>query len=402
LSHQVAGSPERLRVVLWGTCDMGKPRARILRAGLEANGVEVIDCRTDPWAGVEDKSQIRGPWRWLRLGMAVMVSYPILLWRYLRLPAHDWILVGYPAVIDVFAIAWLARLRGVPVAMDWFLSAYDTVVLDRRLVSKRHPLAWALRALEWCAVRVATVAFMDTAAHARRMERLYHRPVGSIGRVWVGVEPGAFLAAQAADSTLHTATQRFTVLFYGQFIPLHGIGTIVQAARDARALPIDWILVGTGQEAGRVSAMLEADPLPRLTWIPWVPYARLRDYIGTADVCLGIFGTSDKADSVVPNKVFQVLCAGRPLITRDSAAIRELLPRDGADVDLVAPGDPSALAAAVVRRFERHATVPGDGCNARPACVGPADVGLQFLQLIRKDVSHPDVTQTNVSKETTQ
>src|SRR6185437_8339843 len=46
------------------------------------------------------------------------------------------------------------------------------------------------------------------------------------------------------------------VLFYGQFIPLHGIGTIIEAARLLRDAPIQWTLVGRGQEAPRIRAML--------------------------------------------------------------------------------------------------------------------------------------------------
>jgi glycosyltransferase involved in cell wall biosynthesis len=362
---------------------MGKPRVRILRDGLKANGVDVIECRTDVWAGIEDKSQIKSRGRWLRLAMATALAYPKLLWRYLRLPAHDWVLVGYPAVIDIFAIAWLARLRGVPVAMDWFLSAYDTVVLDRKLVARRHPLARVLWALEWLAARVASKPFMDTATHARRMEQVYRMPTGRIGRVWVGAEADRFALAQTTPQATAASNQPFTVLFYGQFIPLHGVEVIVQAARLVREMPIQWIMIGTGQEAGRVSALLDAEPLPRLQWIPWVPYAQLRDYIASAQVCLGIFGTSEKAGSVIPNKVFQVLCAGRPLITRDSAAIRVLLPRDGACCDLVPAGNPSALAAAVVQRHARHATVPGAAPTTRPTCIGPRDVGVQFLQMIQ-------------------
>jgi glycosyltransferase involved in cell wall biosynthesis len=51
---------------------------------------------------------------------------------------------------------------------------------------------------------------------------------------------------------------------------------------------------------------------------------------------------------VIPNKVFQALATARPVITADTPAARELLAHDR-DALLVPPGDPAALAAAVLR-----------------------------------------------------
>lgn len=49
---------EKLRVIAWGSYDLGKPRVRILLRGLRENGVEVLECHRDVWQGVEDKSQV--------------------------------------------------------------------------------------------------------------------------------------------------------------------------------------------------------------------------------------------------------------------------------------------------------------------------------------------------------
>jgi glycosyltransferase involved in cell wall biosynthesis len=51
---------------------------------------------------------------------------------------------------------------------------------------------------------------------------------------------------------------------------------------------------------------------------------------------------------VIPNKAFQALACGVPLVTADTPAARELLRHDESAL-LVPPGDPEALAAAVRR-----------------------------------------------------
>lgn len=375
-----------MRVVLWGTCDTGKPRVRILLEGLRSNGVEVIECRATAWDGIEDKSQIAGPRGWARVLARILLSYPALLWRYLRLPRHDWVLLAYPAIPDIFVLRLFAWLRRTPIAMDWFLSAYDTVVLDRRLVGPRHPLARLLWAVEALAVRLADRPFLDTRAHATRLEALFRLPTGRCGRVWVGVEDTVFRDPSPPSPDARERAGDRRVLFYGQFIPLHGVPVIVEAARLLRDAPIDWVLVGRGQEAARVRALLDASPLPRLHWREWVDYGELLGHIRSADLCLGIFGTSDKAASVIPNKVFQALAAGAPVITRDSPAIRELLDAlPHAPLQCVPAGDPAALAAAVAAP-----AVAGPTPNEQAAvlrAISPHAVGAQLLQLLEEPVS---------------
>src|SRR5690606_13038787 len=122
-----------------------------------------------------------------------------------------------------------------------------------------------------------------------------------------------------------------------------------EAARRSDPADVRWILIGQGQETARVQQMLDEQPVPHLTSIPWVDYEALRAHIAAADIGLGIFGDSDKAGRVIPNKVFQILSVGKPLITRDSAGIRELVDDGAPGVYLVPPADPDALLAAIAR-----------------------------------------------------
>ena len=73
-----------------------------------------------------------------------------------------------------------------------------------------------------------------------------------------------------------------------------------------------------------------------------------------------------KAAMVVPNKVYQAAAAGRPLVTRDGPALREVL-EPGAHCLVCPPGDPDALAAAVARLLDDPALGGAPGrCGARP------------------------------------
>ena len=376
-----------MKIVLWGTYDIGKPRVRILRDGLRARGIEVAEIHKNIWADLDDKSALRGPWKWIRRGMRLLGAYPSLVIHYLRAPAHDLVLVCYPGQLDILILWPFARMRRKPIALDWFISAFDTVVVDRRLLARANPLAWSLWVGEWLAARLANIAFMDTATHARRMEKLFRLAPGSINHVWVGVEETFFRPVEH-----RTRGKYLQVLFYGQFIPLHGIDTIIEAAQHLSDAPIRWTLIGRGQEAARIRAQLAKRPVGSLQWLDWVPYERLLEYIVQADVCLGIFGTSEKAASVIPNKVFQIVAAGRPLVTCDSPGIRELLSDNPPCVRLVQAGDASALARAVRDYIELGHTLPSRCHERLHHRIDSAAVATQFLAMIEQRFHCPGPT----------
>ena len=141
---------------------------------------------------------------------------------------------------------------------------------------------------------------------------------------------------------------KFEVLFYGTFIPLQGIETIVRATsflpKDVRVT-----VIGKGQTwadvQGAVPEGVIADE--RLRFQEPVQFEVLPKLLKEAHVALGIFGETAKAARVVPNKVVQAAAMGRPVITADTPAIRQYF-RPGKDVELVPPNDPKALADSII------------------------------------------------------
>ena len=92
-----------------------------------------------------------------------------------------------------------------------------------------------------------------------------------------------------------------------------------------------------------VEAALQGEASSHITWHRWVDYAELSSLIGRADICLGIFGTSQKAASVIPNKVYQCLASGRHVVTRRSPAMEEIYFERQPGLTLVEAGSSEAL-----------------------------------------------------------
>ena len=368
-------------IVLWGTYDTGKPRVRILLDGLRRTlgDKAVQECHISVWEHVRDKSGI-GFLQIVGIILRILLSYPVLAWRYFSLPRHRLVLAAYPGQLDVFPLRVLAWMKRIPVALDAFISAYDTVVIDRKLLGQGSIAARIIYAAERVAYRLPDILFTDTREQARYTELCFRLRRGSVGRVFVGAETEAF---RELSPLQRSRKGHVRVLFYGQFIPLHGLEVIVGAAgiTQQRRPDIRWTIIGEGQLQPAIDAMIEADNIKVIERIRWVAYEDLREWIRRSHVCLGIFGTTAKAGRVIPNKVYQILATGRPLITADTPAIRELLSPDR-NIRLIAPGDPDVLASEVAD------VADGVGLNSKQDSpnlpVGPSQVGNQLVDILEQ------------------
>jgi glycosyltransferase involved in cell wall biosynthesis len=259
----------------------------------------------------------------------------------------DALIVGYPGHFDLVAARRAAAGR--PIFFNPLVSLADTFVSDRRRFRAGSLVARALERVDRAAFGAANVVVADTQAHARFFAQLTDTPIEVC---FVGAEDRLFAPGWKP-------VEPFTALFVGKLIPLHGVETILEAAR--RLPDIRFRVVGSGQ----LGSLLETRP-PNVEHVPWVDYGTLPAELHRAGCALGIFGTSDKAQRVIPNKAFQALACGTPLVTGDTPAARELLVDEGSAL-LVAPGDPAPLADAVRRLAEDNALAHSLGAGGRAA-----------------------------------
>jgi glycosyltransferase involved in cell wall biosynthesis len=314
-----------LRVLYFGTYERDYPRNAQVIAALRTAGVEVVERHVSVWESREHKWGL-GPAAALRL-----------LWAEARLtlPANervDAVIVGYPGHFDMPRARRLARRR--PLIFNPLVSLADSLVDDRGRFAPGSLPARVLGRVDRRALRLADLVVADTDAHADFLAELGDVPRDRVATAFVGAEERVFRPAWRQP-------ERFEALFVGKLIPLHGLETILAAAELAPEIPIR--VVGAGQFGG----LLEHRPA-NVEWTHWIDYERLPDAYWSCGCALGIFGTSAKAARVIPNKAFQALACGAPLVTADTPGARELLVDDESAL-LVPPGDPAALAAALRR-----------------------------------------------------
>jgi len=371
-----------VRICYFGTYSdqEGYPMNRVLLAGLEAAGCTVIPCHVRVWEDAADKMAGVGGGRAVVRALRLAAAWGRLAVRFARLPDYDVLVVGYVGHLDLLLAKALGLFRPRPVVLNALISLHDTVVTDRGLVSpgtlKARLLAW----LDRTAFRLADRVLIDTDAHGRHLAEVYGAAPERLVRVRVGADPAGVPEAPPEPP----ADGPVTVLYFGTYIALHGVPTILEAARRlAGRGGLRFVMLGRGQELAAMQAA--AGDLGNVRFDPrWVDRAALLEAVAASHVCLGVFGTGAKAGRVIPCKVYDALAMGRPVVTADTPAARELL-TDGADAVLVPPGDPDALAkalAALADDPERRAALGRAGHATFRARCTPEAIGRELAQAL--------------------
>jgi len=326
-----------MEVIFFGGYDPAYPRNAVLRRGLELNGVRVTECQVKP-----------GRRFWLR--------YPALLRRWLGRPKSE---PSSPGVIFVPEFAQkdvpLARLLAGrtlrSVVFDPLASRYETKILDWRRKPEGSPSAWWNRRIDRWAFRSSDFLIADTQAHKEYYCREYGVDQNKITVLPVGFDDRIFSKSLADVRTAdRAASAPFTVLFFGSFLPLHGVEDVVEAARLVSGADpaVRFRLIGSGQTLGLVRARVAESGLNNVDLEGWLSPVELAERVAqTADVSLGLFGHTGKAERVVPHKVFQAMALGKPVISARTPAIQEFF-SDRENILLCRKEDPGSLAKAIL------------------------------------------------------
>jgi glycosyltransferase involved in cell wall biosynthesis len=328
-------------VAYFGTYDPDYPRSAVVIAGLRELGVAVYEVRAPlPDLKAAEMATVRGA---ATLAGALTGAH-VRLARQLqgRVPV-DALVVGYPGHLMVPLGRAVAGLLRAPLVFDPLVSLWDTFADDRGLVGRSGLPARAVRAVDAAAFRLPDLVLADTGAHAGYYRSAFGLPEGRLAVVPVGALP-----EPAADGTCRSLLEGepLTVFQYGKWSPLHGADVVIAAAEMLRDEPFRFVLAGEGQLSAPLRADIAARRLTNVEWLGSLTAGALRTRTLAADVCLGVFGSSAKAARVVPNKVFDGLACGRPVVTADTPGVRELLTQ-GEDALLVPAADPAALGQAL-------------------------------------------------------
>lgn len=345
--------------------------------GLRRNGIDVVECHEPLWTGIADRVAAASG-GWLRPGFWIRVArtYIRLLRKYCQVGPYDVLVVGYPGQFDVFLARLLSWRRKRPLVWDIFMSIY-LIALERGLDARSRFTLDLIRRVERTACQLPDLLILDTAEYVAWFSRMHGVSAERFRLVPTGADDRIFRLM----ACLHPEDNIFRVIYYGTFIPNHGVEYIVEAARLLAPEPgIRFELIGQGPDLPKAQDMARQYGLKNIEFVPWLDQAALVQRVACADVCLGAFGTTPQSLMTVQNKIYEGMAMGKPVITGDSPAVRKTLIADE-EICLCSRADGVSLADTIRRLYHNPALrerIAGNGYRRLISEYNLEGIGRQY------------------------
>lgn len=304
-------------VLWWGRSDISYSRNRIIRKLFKELNYEIIDffplisCLAHVEAFLKNFNY-----------MPSLIWVPCFRHRDVE-SAHIW-----------------SKKNNVPLVFDPLISSWDKKINERGLYSPKSIESKKILINESTIFNKADLIIADTECHADFYSKYLNISKKKISVVYVGAEEELF--KPDAKNSINNK-----VLFYGSFIELHGIDTIIKAA-EISTKKITWELIG---DISKINIPINSS---KLIINEAIDYEKLPNKINSADILLGIFSNSKKANNVIPNKVYQSLACGKAVITRAADAYPKKIPLSNDALFFIEPNNPIALSEKINEIYDKN------------------------------------------------
>lgn len=337
------------------------------------------------------REKMGGIWRLIAPLSFAVNSAPVVIWQIFRRRPQvvlcvEPTLIGAPAAL---LAVWLTGASGV-------LHVQDLEIDASFAVGHLASVSW-LRSLAHLFERFCLQRFHRVITISQKMaDRLVSKGVDAsrivIVRNWVDLDRVRPLSgASAYRRELGFRDTDRIVLYSGTLGLKMGFETALEAIeRLSERKDIKFVIAGEGPAKERIEARSKA--LPNLLVLPFQPESRMGEFLGLADVHL-LPQAADAADLVLPSKLGGMLASGRPIVATAMSGT-EIANFLGSSASLVSPGDPAALAQALVATIDRAHGDDGQ-CEKRLTLAGTLSKsdGLRaFEAFLTSQDQAPDLT----------
>lgn len=259
--------------------------------------------------------------------------------------------------------AWLlARLKHVPFLFEvrdlWPAFAIAVGVLRQKTLIRLS--LWLERFL----YRHADVIVVNSPGF---IEHIKERGGRDIRLVENGVDPAMFVSKMGGKEfrRQHGLENSCVILYAGAHGISNDLPVVLAAAeqlKDEKA--VRFVFVGDGKEKAALQQLAQSKALSNVLFLPSVPKSQMAEVVAGADACLAILKPLELYKTTYPNKVFDYMAAGRPVVLAIDGVIREVVEKAGGGI-FCPPGDSAILARVILelsQNPERARRMGDAGC----------------------------------------
>lgn len=234
---------------------------------------------------------------------------------------YDAVFVGFSP--QLVLPVWFLKFRNKEIYIDFFISMYDTFVMDRQKFSPTSIVAKIFFKLDQVTLNKADKVIVDTKAHGDYFVEEFGVLRDKIQVMYLKADTNIFYPMEIEKR--NEIQGKFDVLYFGSVLPLQGVEIVIEAARIlAEEKEIHFTIIGP------IKNKMEKFESETIEYIDWLSQPELAKYIAMSDLCLaGHFNAKiGKANRTIPGKAYIYHAMEKKMILGDSKANHELYEND--------------------------------------------------------------------------
>ncbi len=178
-------------------------------------------------------------------------------------------------------------------------------------------------------------------------------------------------------------TTKFNVIHFGSMNPANGLEYILDAAKilqDKSVKDIQFVFMGGGAVEPRLKKIIEEKGLKNVQFLGLHPMATVVEVVNLCDVSVTTFRNLPILQTNSPNKLFDSLSAGKPIIVNSAGWTKDMVEKENCGC-FVDPDKPEVFAEKLLEIKDNKELLETWGSNARRLSVEVYDKDILSAQV---------------------
>lgn len=370
-----------LTVCFFGSYDKNFTSNKIIYNGLVKNGARIVVVNSHtPVTRLDSKKDatflnfIKRVFKKFRLISEIIKNID-------GIKKSDVIYVGYPGHVDVIPGWIIAKIFNKKLVFNPLIIIYTGLTEEQKIVKKNSLFGRFVKLGESIIYKSCDLVLADTPFQKRHIINQFGISEKKIKVLPIGADDQIYPYAPKT-----TDKDKFNVVYYGLFSPIHGVEYLIKAAKLLeKEKSIQFLLVGNGNTFEKDQQLAKKLKVNNVIFYKDLTEKDSFQTLKRADVFTGFLGKHPVIDRVIPNKVYQGLALGKIVLTAYSPAIEGVL-KNNHDVSLCDQANPESIAKTILalkRNPVKSKSIGKNGYQLFIQNFRPVSIGKELISYLK-------------------